>query len=226
MNTLDRLNKLNSGITIYPVDDKAFSQYGKMYRGLDAEPVLSYLKENAAPEEKRGYYEASVKGMEVESSFKEYVKNNIFGGMDIQIGWCYGWNTKMMGMEYHKGSEVIVAATDCVVLLGRYEDIEFCNGRPSYDSSKTEAFYIEEGAVVELYPCTLHLSPTQTKADEQFITGVILDKGTNDTLSFTPQADAERSMLAAKNKWMLLHSELAVPKFGVVTGENIEIKTI
>lgn len=226
MDTLDRLNKLNSGITIYPVDDKAFSRYGKMYRGLDAEPVLSYLKENAAPEEKRSYYDASVNGMETESSFKEYVKNNIFGGLDIQIGWCYGWNTKMMGMEYHKGSEVIIAATDCIVLLGRCEDVEFCNGRLRYDSSKIEAFYMEEGAVVELYPCTLHLSPTQTKTDEPFITGVILDKGTNDTLTFTPQADDEGSMLAAKNKWLLLHWELAVPKFGVVTGENIEIKTI
>ncbi len=226
MDTLERLNESNRGMTIYSLNHEKFGKYGKIYKDIEAEPVMSYLKRNASAEKGLSHYLASISEMEVESPFKEYVKNNIFGGMDIEIGWCYGWNTKMKGMEYHKGSEVIVAATECVLLLGRTEDIEICDGKPVYHSSKTEAFYVETGTVLELYAYTLHLAPLQVKTDGQFITGIILARGTNDKLSFTPENDAEGTMLAAKNKWLLLHPEAGNNKLGMVAGENIEIKTL
>ena len=36
----------------------------------------------------------------------EELKNNAYGGMPIQIGWCNGHNTKLNCLEYHRDSEL------------------------------------------------------------------------------------------------------------------------
>lgn len=225
MSVLEKLNDVNKGTTIYRLDDQRFGMYGRVFKNLCAEPVMSYLKENAVAKEKQVYYDPSIGEMEVESRFKDYVKNNVFGGLDIEIGWCYGWCNRMNGLEYHMGSEVIVAATELVLLLGRAEDIDFTDGKAVYDSSKVEAFYVEGGTVLELYTKTLHFAPIQVRNDRQFTAGIILPKDTNLPLDYTPEQDGEGILLANINKWLITHPEMGSGYMGIV-GDNIEIKML
>jgi len=148
----------------------------------------------------------------------------VYGGMPIQAGWCYGYNTKLNGLEYHKGNEVAIAATDMVLLLGHMDDIawgeDFC-----FDSKKVVAFFVEAGTVVEQFATTLHFAPNQVKKDEPFITAIILPKGTNLPLSSPAPAEGESKMLTAVNKWLLVHPDLGFGYPGI-QGENIEVKPV
>ena len=67
-----------------------------------------------------------------------------------------GDNHKLNGLEYHRSSEINIAVTDMILLLGSQQDVgtDF-----TYDTSKVEAFYVPAGTVVEMYATTLHYAP-------------------------------------------------------------------
>ena len=44
--------------------------------------------------------------------------------MPIQIGYCNGPNSTLNGLEYHKSSEINIAITDMVLLLGKVQEVE------------------------------------------------------------------------------------------------------
>ena len=52
------------------------------------------------------------------------MERNLYGQIPIQAGYCNGHNRKMNAMEYHRNSEINVACTDLVLMLGRQQDIE------------------------------------------------------------------------------------------------------
>ena len=59
--------------------------------------------------------------------------------MPVQIGYCNGHNSKLNAVEYHRSSEINVAATDAILILGLLADVaeDF-----TYDTSKMEAFLV------------------------------------------------------------------------------------
>lgn len=53
---------------------------------------------------------------------------------------------------------------------------------------------------------------------------VILPKGTNEELTFTPDKDGEDKLLTAQNKWLIAHEEAKIPEaFCGLVGENITL---
>ena len=144
------------------------------------------------------------------------IQREIFGEVPAQAGWCFGEAAIMNAMEWHKCSEVIVACTDVMLLLGDYRDIE----GGVYDSSKAFGLYLKKGEVVELLPMTLHFAPMAV--GEQFVAAIILPKGTNAAL----EGGAE-GILQAVNKWLILHPDNTMGQTpcdeGYITGENIEL---
>ena len=102
------------------------------------------------------------------------IGRRFFGETACEVGVCYGYNSQMNAMEWHRCSELNVAVTPLVLLLGDVRDVE--NGE--YDAGRVEAFYLEKGAVVEVYGPTLHFCPCQVSA-AGFICLVGLTKGTN-----------------------------------------------
>ncbi len=143
-------------------------------------------------------------------------EREIFGELPIQAGWCYGGNKFMQGMEWHKSSEVVVACSDCVLLLGSYNDVV----DNQYESSKAIALYLKKGEAAELLPLTLHLAPLPV--DEYFKVGIILPKGTN-----LPLAGGISGSLRAINKWLLVHkdNEKGIKNGGMigVVGKNLSL---
>jgi len=134
----------------------------------------------------------------------------------MQIGYCNGKNKKLNALEFHKSSEIIVAGTDLILILGKISDIQ----DNTYDTSKVEVFKMLAGEVVEIYATTLHYCPISI-GDECFSAAILLPKHTNDNL-LQPVGG-----MAARNKWLYGHEESfdlnSNELAGRLIGENIEI---
>lgn len=151
---------------------------------------------------------------EAKAFYTEY-----FGGLNVQVGLCYGYNNTLNCLEWHKSNEVNVALTDMILLLGRLEDID-ADG--FYDTSKIERFLVKKGQAVELYSTTLHFCPVQT-GKGGFKCVVVLPEGTNTPL----QSEYDDKRITAKNKWLVCHPDSPAAKTGKLVGlkgENIRIE--
>ena len=151
------------------------------------------------------------------------LQNRGFGGVPIQIGYCNGHNKKLNALEYHRCSEINVACTDMVLLLGAQQDIDLDNY--TYDTQKVEAFLVPKGAAIEVYATTLHYAPCHVSG-EGFSSVVVLSRDTNTDLDFVPQKKGEDALLFAKNKWLVAHPDSGLEEQGAwmgLKGDNITI---
>lgn len=202
---------------IQNVADDAFRRYGKVLEGYDFTELLKEMKHTPVPEDVT--YVPSVEEMEALPVAKE-LQNKGYGGLPIEIGYCNGHNKKLNGLEYHRSSEINVAVTDLVLLIGHQQDVE---KDFTYDTSKVEAFLVPAGTAIEVYATTLHYAPCNVQ-DGGFQCVVVLPAGTNTDLTFETAKTGEDSLLTAKNKWLIAHEDAAIE--GAVNGlrgENITI---
>ena len=123
-------------------------------------------------------------------------------------------------LEYHRSSEIDIAATDLILLLGCQQDI---GEDDTYDTAKVEAFYVPAGTAVELYATTLHYAPCS--ADENgFRCVIVLPKGTNEDLPFKAADEGENRLLTAVNQWLIAHEEAGIDgAFCGLKGENVTV---
>ena len=200
------------------VTDPAFRVYGKVVDGYDCGPLLEAMEKTPLPEDV--IYVPSVEELEALPVYKK-MEENLYGQLPIQVGYCNGHNRKLNALEYHRTSEINVAVTDLVLLIGRQQDIE---ADDTYDTSLVEAFLVPAGTVIEVYATTLHYAPCQVN-DGGFRCVVILPKGTNTDLSPVESVFHEDRLLFAKNKWLIGHQEGGLDEnaFIGLKGENLEI---
>ncbi len=219
--TLDRLNQLND-VPVLSVRSPEFQSYGRIVDGYDLSGLTAYMEEHTSIPENGNVYVASVPEMEVIPEV-ERIQNVFYGGMPIQVGYCNGRNTTYNGFEYHKGSEINVAITDFMLVLGHTWLIR----DNTYRVEEAQVFFVEKGTAIEMYQTTLHLSPCRV-CDEGFKDIVILPRGTNTPLAKKQESDdPESKLLLQTNKWVLAHPEReplirqgAVPG---LLGENKEL---
>lgn len=203
---------------IYKVTDERFKAYGKVVKDIDFSDMVRVLKEETPIPEDVAY----VPGLEALESLpvmKELTRK-VYGEMPIQIGYCNGHNSLLNALEYHRSSEINVAATDAILLVGKEQDIteDF-----TYDTSLVEAFLLPEGMAVEMYATTLHYAPCGVDG-AGFQVAIILPKGTNLDLEEGHQG-GEDGHLTAKNKWLLGHPEGGLPEgspMGLI-GKNLSV---
>ncbi len=134
--------------------------------------LLEALKETPQPDDV--VYVASDEKLEA-CPCVEKIGYSLYGGMPIQVGYCNGSNVLLNAVEYHRDSEVNVAQTDMILILGKEQDIEEDG---TYDTGKMEAFLVPAGTVIEVYATTLHYAPCNVNG-QKFRAAVILPKGTN-----------------------------------------------
>ena len=121
------------------VKDAAFKEYGRVVEGLDFKEFISVLTDTTeAPD--HVIYVASDEKLEALAVVGK-LQDNCYGGMPIQVGYCNGTNTKLNCLEYHKDSEINIAADNAVLLVARLQD---ASDGP-IDSSKVEAFLLPAG---------------------------------------------------------------------------------
>lgn len=209
---------------IKKVTDAAFKKYGRVISHVDVAELVATLKETPIPTDV--VYEPSVDSLE-KLPVKEELSSVIYGEMPIQIGYCNGHNKKLNALEYHRDSEINIAAEDAVLMLGSLQDVE---ADFTYDTSKVEAFLVPAGTAVEIYATTLHYAPCHVE-DGGFQVAVVLPKGTNYELKEAHakvengKAPNEDALLAAVNKWLIGHAEGGLPEgsFLGLKGENLSL---
>ncbi|ONI40423.1 DUF4867 domain-containing protein [Candidatus Epulonipiscium fishelsonii] len=219
---IKRLSELN-GIEIKDVNDKqAFKTYGKVLSGYDFSSLIEYMKTTEIPLQ-NNIYVASCADME-KLPICNTLKNTFYGGMDIEIGYCNGKNSTYNGFEYHKGSEINIAITDMLLVLGHTWDME----DNTYKVEDAEVFFVPKGTAIELYQTTLHLSPCKV-SDDGFKAIVILPRGTNNTEFKKDEIiSTEDKILLFQNKWVIAHKDreplVKAGAFIGLVGENKELK--
>ena len=206
-----------NGMKIQNVADASFRKYGKVLEGYDFSALIREMKHTPVPEDV--IYVPSVEELEA-LEVEKTLTNKAFGGLPIQIGYCNGRNKKLNAVEYHRNSEINVAVTDLVLLLGCQQDIE---DDLTYDTSKIEAFLVPAGTGIEVYATTLHYAPCHAN-DSGFPCVVVLPRGTNTDLTFETEKTGEDSLMTAKNKWLIAHEEAGIEgAFNGLKGENITL---
>lgn len=204
-------------MVIKSVTDAAFRKYGRVISEIDFSELVAKMDETPLPDDVA--YEPSVEILE-NLAIKEKLQTVCFGELPIQVGYCNGHNHLLNAVEYHRSSEINVAATDAIFLLGLQQDItdDF-----TYDTAKMEAFQCPKGTAVEFYATTLHYAPCSV-GDNGFKVSIVLPKDTNLPLD-EKHAGCEDALITAKNKWLIGHAEGGLEPgthIGLI-GENISV---
>ena len=206
---------------IYSVTDPEFRSYGSVLEGYDTDELLAAMEKIALPEEGTAY-RPGIDSLEECAIFDE-LRDRAYGGMPIQLGMCWGRNTKLNCLEYHRDSEVNIGTSDFILLLARRDEIE----GGMLETNKVKAFRVPAGVPVEVWATTLHFAPCHTDARGGFRVAVALPKGTNtDKPDFEPKCE-EDLWMTARNKWLLAHPASRQGRNGAhigLKGENIDIK--
>lgn len=202
------------------VTDEAFRPYGCVLP-LDTKEFCTALKGIDIPAEGT-VYEPSVASFEALPLFKELTEKT-YGEMPTELGHCSGHNEALNALEYHRSSEIDIAATDLVLMVGRQQDID--PKTLTYDTGNVECFFVPAGTAVELYATTLHFAPCGIDGKE-FRCGVALPRGTNEALKDPIAKEGEDRLLFAVNKWLIAHKESGLDKDGAfigLKGENLTL---
>ena len=205
-------------IKIQNVTDPSFQKYGRILTAdYNVAELIDKMQEMPCPEDV--VYEPSVAELEALPIMKTFT-DSLYGGLPIQIGYCNGHNRLLNAVEYHRSSEVNVAATDLILLIGMQQDIE---ADFTYDTKNIEAFLVPTGTMIEVYATTLHYAPCSVDGQE-FRCVVVLPKDTNLDLEVKPEGAKEDKLLAARNKWLIGHEEAGIAgAFNGLKGENISV---
>lgn len=106
---------------IYSVLDPEFRPYGRVLEGYDTAPLTAALEEKTPLPDGVEYVpsEAALELLPVMAQ----IRDNVYGGMPVQLGWCNGHNTKLNCLEYHRDSEINLGSRDFILLLAKEEEI-------------------------------------------------------------------------------------------------------
>ncbi len=197
---------------IYRATDSEFCDYGQVL-DIDTDEIVNEAGRISMPASGSVY---TASQPEFESlKISSDIRDKYFGELPVQTGYCYGHSNALNALEWHKCSEINIAVTDMILLLGDVRDVK--DGR--YDSANVKAFLVKKGEAIEVYATTLHFCPIETNADG-FGCVVVLIKGTNLPLDGEPKD----KFLFRKNKWLIAHEDnAALTERGVfpgIYGEN------
>lgn len=213
---LNNLKLKNPDIKLYSVNSEEFKTFGRVITGLDTSEIIKAAEKISRPA-LGSAYTPSEESFEKLPTAKE-IENKFFGTLPSQIGYCHGHNSLLNAAEWHMSSEINIAVTPLVLILGHIWDIE--NGKT--DSSKFKAFYLPAGTVAEVYSTTLHFCPCEVEKDG-FGCVVGLPLGTNTPL----ETETSDPLLFRKNKWLIAHNDnKALISRGVlsgISGKNFKI---
>lgn len=218
---IKKLKTLNPTLTIYSYNDPAFLRYGNIIENYDLKEYAAIMKDRPIPDDGNIYVGLDPDLSNCNCTFE--IASRLYGQIPIQVGYCNGNSNKLNALEYHKCSEVDIAITDLVLLLGDVRDIR----QGSYSSTNIEAFFFPAGVACELFATTLHFAPLKVSS-KGFKSIIILPEGTNESLSSLPTpSSSEEKLLWMKNKWLIAHSESPLASKGAyvgITDTNIELK--
>ncbi len=205
---------------ILPITAPQFKLYGQILDGYDTAALQKAMLAIPLPETGTAY-QPSIPDLEACAIYGE-LQNRAWGGMPIQIGMCWGRNTRLNCLEYHRNSEINIGTHDFILLLARQDQI--IDGR--LDTDSVAAFRVPAGILVEIYATALHYAPCHACESDGFRTAVVLPRGTNTDKPAIASGNEEDRRLRACNKWLLAHPEAPEADQGAyigLYGTNIDL---
>lgn len=204
-------------VNLLHVSQPEFGIYGRVITEIDFSDLIAAMEETPCPSDAVVYCpgDPRLEALPVAAQLRD----KIFGEMPIQVGYCNGNNNRLNAVEYHHSSEVNVAATDMILLLGCVQDI---SERQTYHTKHIQAFFVPKGTAVEIYGTTLHYAPCSANG-ENFRVTIVLPAGTNLPLSTSHDTLGEDRLITAKNKWLIAHPDAGLHNGEIIglLGENI-----
>ena len=197
---------------IKSVFDKAFASYGQIHTGYALENLMGAMAAISLPEQGTDY-RPSIPELEAADCFRA-LEDRAFGGLPIQVGMCWGRNTRLNCLEYHRSSEFNLGSAPFVLLLAHQWELE--DG--VLDTDKVAAFCVPAGTLVEVYATSLHYAPCHVDAAEGFRVAVVLPRGANTETPELTELPGESRRLWARNKWLLAHPDSAEAQAGALIG--------
>lgn len=214
---LQLLKEKNPDIAFFSVESEAFAPYGRVIRDLDTADIIREAKKIENPAIGSAYL-PTVEAFE-QLPVAKSIQNRFFGTLPAQVGYCWGHSNFLNATEWHTSSEINIAVTPLVLLLGHIWQIK--DGK--IDSSDFRAFYLPAGTAVEVYATSLHYCPCEVEMNG-FGCVVALPAGTNTNL----EEAVEEKLLFRKNKWIICCEDNEdLIQQGVVsgiTGCNYQVK--
>lgn len=213
---LDLLKRSNPDIPFYDVFDPAFADYGRVI-SLNTKEIVDTATALETPQTGTRYTpsESCFEKLEIAKEIRDLY----FGTLPTQVGYCHGHSNRLNAAEWHASSEVNVAVTPLVLILGHRRDIK----ESRLHSSSMKAFYVPAGTALEVFATTLHFCPCEVSA-EGFGCVVALPLDTNTPLD-APTPDP---LLFRRNKWIMAHNDnRELIERGVapgIDGKNYEIQ--
>ena len=221
MDRLQMLRQANPNLPLFSVLDPEFALYGRVLPCSDHAALSAALEAIPIPGTGNAY-EASVPSLETLPAVQA-LQSTVYGGMEVQAGFCNGSGDRLNAEEYHKCSEVNYSTTGLVLLLALPEDLQ--NWR--LDSARVKGFYLPPEVLIEIHPRVLHFAPCRV-TDAGFRCLVVLERGTNAPVALPgPVAEGEERLLWMRNKWLLCHPDSPQAAKGAcvgIRGENIVCK--
>ena len=219
MDRLEKLRQANPHILIHSIHEPAFRHYGRVI-DWDTAGFCAAAETLPFPETGSRYVAATPELDEIPEAAR--LREVLCGGLDEQVGLCWGHSNRLNALEWHTCNEFNVAVRELVLLLAKREDLD---GDGRLDAAKVRAFYLAQGEMIEVYSDTLHFCPCEvTKAGFSCIVG--LQRGTN--LPIAPERKVDK--LWAANKWLIGHeangSLIERGAFPGIYGENWEIHPV
>lgn len=208
-------------MVIHSVFSPEFRAYGQVLEGYDFSNLFRICREVIRLPGDGFDYCASLPELEA-LPVATALQDRAFGGLPIQIGCCFGHNRTLNCLEYHKSSELNIAADPVVLLLGRQADLE-------HDCLKTDtvqAFLVPTGTGVELFATTLHYAPCHVERGGYRVL-CVLPRGTNGPKPSGIPPQGEGRLCMGANKWLIAHTdapEAAAGAFVGLKGENLMIE--
>ena len=206
MTRLELLRRKNPDLVIHTVDEPLFLRYARPVSSPVFGTLAAFMDEYMTIPE-RNTYVADIPELhtpEIDAALCAF-----YGGLVPQIGYCNGKNFSMNGSEYHKGPELTIAVTDCLMWWMLPEDlIDFDHAY----SRRAKVFYIPKGFAFLLKPEILHLAPCKVDS-AGYKTVIILPMGTNRPLDpdlkakIRANGDPESRLLHMSNKYMITHKD-------------------
>ena len=200
------------------VHDDAFRMFGEVVEGYDFTDLVRTLNVTTPLPNDGVIYVPSDEALETLPVFRQ-LQERLYGGLPIQLGYCNGTNAALNCLEYHRGSELNVAAEDVVLLVAHRAELD---NEFRMNTNRVQAFVVPAGEAVLLYETTMHYAPA--RADGSFRVAIGLPKGTNLAVPDIVAANDEDRLLSACNKWLIAHADASEAEDGAwvgLTGPNI-----
>ncbi|MCL2371410.1 DUF4867 family protein [Candidatus Saccharibacteria bacterium] len=203
-----------SNIKIRSLGSGDFARYGFVVEGkYDFTELLAVLAANTDCPTERVIYEPECKALHELPIYRQ-LRDSLYGDMPLQLGYCNGHNLQLGCLEYHRGSEFIIATTPIVLLVADLRDI--IGGE--IDTSEVQAFWVPAGTAVMLYETTLHYAPCTAPGESGFRAVIGLPQGTNLIMQEPDEMTVEGRALYATNKWLYAHPDSSEAKSGAYVG--------